>query len=172
MTGNVLETIVDWPKLKYLALVSPPPQSDYIPAEIGKLTNLLELSLFGPGLPSQIGSLSNLEVLRFTPTLAREEGMTTTEARFIPTQVGNLVNLRYLSVTGNGALQGTIPHEINQLTSLEYLGVVGTRLTGTLPPELSQMSSLTKLYFQDNPDLTGTIPSEYGEMANQLGTTV
>ncbi len=51
--------------------------------------------------------------------------------RSIPPELGNLVNLERLDLSGNG-LTGVIPPELGRLAKLEVLWLVGTRLQGTV----------------------------------------
>eukprot|EP00588_Corethron_pennatum_P022878 CAMPEP_0194314756 /NCGR_PEP_ID=MMETSP0171-20130528/11599_1 /TAXON_ID=218684 /ORGANISM="Corethron pennatum, Strain L29A3" /LENGTH=555 /DNA_ID=CAMNT_0039070311 /DNA_START=102 /DNA_END=1766 /DNA_ORIENTATION=+ len=60
-------------------------------------------------------------------------------------------------VMPNSGLQGTIPPEIELLTSLRVLNLSGNRLYGTLPPEMSNLLNLEEALFAGN-HLTGTIP--------------
>ena len=77
-------------------------------------------------------------------------------------------------------LAGTIPSQLGDLESLEYLGIrggrpslsiVGTRpsiakhLSGSIPPELGNLTKLAGLELNNN-RLTGSIPSELGGLAN------
>ena len=77
-----------------------------IPAELGSLTNLTELSLWGNQLTGEI-----------------------------PTELGGLTNLTVLSLGGN-QLTGEIPTELGGLTNLRELALSENRLTGEIPTEL------------------------------------
>ena len=55
-------------------------------------------------------------------------------------------------------LQGTIPPELSQLTSLKGLFLGNNHLYGTIPPEIDRLSELTYVSFSHN-QLTGAIPS-------------
>ena len=55
----------------------------------------------------------------------------------LPTQLGRLSSLQWLTIAGSPSLSGTLPTELGQLTHLERLHIVGSRLlSGTLPTEL------------------------------------
>ena len=82
----------------------------------------------------------------------------------IPTELGNLVNLRSLSA-GQNELSGSIPKELGQLGSLTGLDLWDNQLTGTIPPELGNLASLGFLNLSGN-QLSGAIPVELGNLVN------
>ncbi|KAL3907635.1 MAG: hypothetical protein SGILL_008791 [Bacillariaceae sp.] len=59
----------------------------------------------------------------------------------------------FLSLEGNPSLGGTLPSELGQMGSIEYLVLPYLNLTGTIP-DLSQLTALEELAL-DNNDLTG-----------------
>eukprot|EP00978_Attheya_sp_CCMP212_P016812 scaffold44411_cov45-Attheya_sp.AAC.1 len=127
-----------------------------IPTEIGLLSNLEVLSLPSNALtgtiPSELGQISNLNL--------HSNALNGT----IPSELGQISNLQGLSLFAN-ALTGTIPSELGQMPNLEYLDLHNNPLTGTIPSELGQLSTLGDLFLSFN-NLTGTIPSELGQMSN------
>lgn len=62
-------------------------------------------------------------------------------------------------------LNGTLPPELGNLSSLATLQLGDNRLTGSIPPELGNLSKLTLLDLGIN-QLTGTIPKELGNLNN------
>ena len=82
----------------------------------------------------------------------------------IPPELGNLSNLRVLSLNAN-QLIGAIPPELGNLSNLEKLFLVFNQLTGPIPPELGNLSSLEWLDISYN-QLTGAIPPELGNLSN------
>ena len=94
-----------------------------IPPELGNLTNLERLSLFGNQLT---GSL--------------------------PPELGQLTSLERLYLYDN-KLTGTIPSEFGQLASLVILWLSTNNLMGPIPPELGQLPSLTDLTLWRNPNI-------------------
>ena len=63
------------------------------------------------------------------------------------------------------SLTGTVPPELGDLPSLEYLILESNQLTGPIPAELSKLANLTHLWLHRN-SLTGGIPLELGVLAD------
>ena len=90
----------------------------------------------------------------------------------IPPELGDLENLRNLSLWGTGereylgniGLTGEIPPELGQLVRLEQLDLHRNRLSGTIPEELGDLENLQKLYLFYN-NLSGNIPESLGRLA-------
>jgi len=82
----------------------------------------------------------------------------------IPTELGNLSNLRWLWLYSN-ELTGSIPRELGNLSYLRELHLGGNQLTGSIPSELGNLSYLRELHLSPN-ELTGSIPSELGNLSN------
>ena len=133
-----------------------------IPAELGGLTNLAELSLYSNQLtgeiPAELGDLTNLaELSLYSNELTGE----------IPAELGSLTNLTELYLSGN-ELTGEIPAELGGLTNLEELWLSFNQLTGEIPAELGSLTNLAGLYLSRN-QLTGEIPAELGSLTNLEG---
>ena len=133
--------------------------SGTIPAALGSLTGLTQLSIFdtqitGP-VPPELGSLTNLTHL----SLFRN-GLTGS----IPVELALLTNLQGLSLYGN-QLTGPIPPWFGSLTNLEAVHIDTNQLTGPIPPELGRLANLQWLTLHDN-QLAGEIPGELGRLTN------
>ena len=130
-----------------------------IPTELGSLSNLQELELWGNQLtgeiPTELGSLSNLQWLDLSNNHLTGE---------IPTQLGSLSNLHSLSLTRN-QIVGEIPKDLGNLTNLHVLGLGGNQLTGEIPKDLGNLTNLHELFLWRN-QLTGEIPPELGNLSN------
>ena len=129
-----------------------------LPAEIGKLTNLITLSVTFSSLrelPREIGKLKNLHTIRLHHN----------ELKGIPAEIGNLVNLQELSLGVNRL--GDLPGEIGKLDNLQLLDLGNNELRD-LPVEIGGLTKLTKLNVSDN-KLT-KLPLEISKLAS-LGIT-
>ncbi|XP_078182291.1 receptor kinase-like protein Xa21 [Carex rostrata] len=156
------------------------PISGNIPADIGKLTNLisLELSLtFIEGtIPNEIGHLLNLGLLDLAgnmlsgdipSTLGNLTMMNKLYLEFnaftgsIPEELGNMQLLNILNLTNNKFI-GSIPKKLFNLHSLSIdLDLSNNYLNGSLPPEIGQLNNVAEVYLSNN-NLSGQIPSTIG----------
>lgn len=121
-----------------------------LPAEIGNLSNLEELSISGNtsgAIPTEIGKLDKLKSLILSINLSQSS---------IPAEIGNLFNLEVLTLANN-QLIGKIPAEISNLQKLKVLNFSGNQLAGEIPAEISNLTNLQRLDFSKN-NLTGRIP--------------
>ena len=82
----------------------------------------------------------------------------------VPTELGNLTNLRELLLSVNN-LTGAIPSELGNLSNLETLIMGNNNLTGEIPSALGNLTNLARLLFNSN-QLSGEIPAELGNLAN------
>ena len=130
-----------------------------IPPELGKLTQLLNLSLGGNDLsgaiPAELGKLPNLQVLSLG-----DNDLSGT----IPSALDRLTHLQRLVLYRN-RLSGTIPAWLSNFTHLQELSLGGNELSGTIPAELGNLPNLQRLWLSSN-DLIGAIPPELGNLPN------
>jgi Leucine-rich repeat (LRR) protein len=137
--------------------------SGRIPDDLGLLTDLTELMLFGQSwnglsgltgtIPSSLAQLTGLSMLSLS-----YNALTGT----IPSSLETLTDLTYLVFTGN-VLNGTIPLWLESLTALNMLDLEDNALTGTIPSSLARLPGLARLSLGGNA-LTGTIPSSLAQM--------
>lgn len=78
----------------------------------------------------------------------------------LPSEIGNLTELKNLQIIFNNNLTGDIPIEIGNLLKLEVLSFWNNNLTGTIPSEIGNCSNLIDLLLDDN-QLTGNIPQTF-----------
>ncbi len=130
-----------------------------IPPELGNLTNLYRLWIVGTSIdgviPAELGGLSNLEDLYLGDN--RISGS-------IPPELGNLQNLKTCRLDGN-QLEGSIPSELANMSELLVLYLFNNRLTGVLPASFEHLTVLKDLRISYN-QLTGIIPAEFANITN------
>ena len=129
-----------------------------IPSELSELTRMKQLALgnnrLSGAIPSQLGLLKQSASL-----LALANNMLSSS---IPSQLGQMGALTQMDLRNN-TLTGAIPSELGMLDQLEALFLGDNQLVGTLSPELGTLAmngSLKDVDLQNNPLLTGTLPSE------------
>eukprot|EP00531_Pseudo-nitzschia_arenysensis_P000632 CAMPEP_0116129926 /NCGR_PEP_ID=MMETSP0329-20121206/8184_1 /TAXON_ID=697910 /ORGANISM="Pseudo-nitzschia arenysensis, Strain B593" /LENGTH=1066 /DNA_ID=CAMNT_0003624225 /DNA_START=259 /DNA_END=3456 /DNA_ORIENTATION=+ len=150
-----------------------------IPSELSLLTNLEKLYLYEnqiTAIPSDIVSLSNLktlflhmnnfssipdEIVQMTNLEAFTFGVQNIGSMFLPSEIWQLSNLRYLSLTFSNLTM--IPSEIGFLSNLEILEL-HSNFISTLPTELGLLKNLRAIKMNNN-QLT-SIPTEIGMMEN------
>ena len=115
----------------------------------GRVTglDLYYVGLRGP-LPAEIGNLTYLEEL----SIAQNAGLSGT----LPPELGMLTSLRRIYITGS-RLQGEIPAELAGLTSLQELRLHNNNLDGPIPSWLADLTGLQRLYLAGNA-FTGCVP--------------
>ena len=130
-----------------------------LPASLGNLSNLTDLSLHSNQLtgsiPPELGNLSNLQYLGISSNQLTGS---------IPPELGNLSNLIILQLSIN-QLTGSIPAELSNLSNLQQLLLYFNQLTGSIPSSLANLSDFTDLSLHSN-QLTGSIPPELGNLSN------
>ena len=138
-----------------------------IPAQLSVLTNLGFLDLEGNSfkggtVPAQLSSLTKLEYLR----LARSQ-----LGGAFPKEYSTLTRLTYLNVESN-PLSTIIPSEISCLTALKSLMFDGiANLTGTIPAEMDSLTSLSALYLS-NTHLSGRLPVSFTSLTRLASMTL
>ncbi len=83
----------------------------------------------------------------------------------IPASLGNLTQLRALSLRDNHDLTGPIPSALRSLVNLKWLDLRNNTFSGPIPVELGGLASLEELDLSYNV-LTGPLPVELGSLLN------
>lgn len=127
---------------------------------LGKLTNLKSLNVAQTpfeysGIPPFIGKLTKLVHLDVSYSLF-----------FGPLQpevFANLHNVQYLYIGGN-SYNSSIPSTVASMKNLLYLYAEYSDIQGDLSFLKTGMSKIFELWADKNPKLTGSIPSEIGQL--------
>ncbi|XP_041023762.1 probable LRR receptor-like serine/threonine-protein kinase RFK1 isoform X5 [Juglans microcarpa x Juglans regia] len=72
--------------------------------------------------------------------------------------------MNFVSLLGN-RLSGSIPKELGNFSSLKYLSLEANQFSGTVPPELGKLVNLETLVLSSN-NLSGNLPKELGGLKN------
>ena len=111
-----------------------------VPPEIGQLTHLTKLNLWGnklDSLPPEIGCLVNLQSLT----------VENNHLKSLPPEIGLLAELTEINLCGNQL--SSLPPEIGLLEKLKELHLGGNQL-GALPSEIGLLDNLWSLDLRDN----------------------
>ncbi len=148
-----------------------------LPAELGKLTALVELDLVYADaiteLPAAIGKLAKLQrlscgyceaLVKLPPTIGklkqlRELSLGYTALRGLPKQTWDLAQLKTLYLPDE---LGKVPPGIGKLRSLETLSISARALAG-IANELPKLAALKSLHISGK---AKTLPRQIGELAN------
>lgn len=157
LNGRISSSIAGATSLVYLNLSSNQVQGG-LPAELFSLP-LQELLVGGnemtSELPTEMGLATGLTYLELGPNL-----FTGT----IPRSIGDLTNLRSLSIEGVDMLEGRLPASYGvQLTNLVEMLITGTKIRGNIPGFFGGMTNLEILDLSKNA-LRNEIPSELGNL--------
>ena len=82
----------------------------------------------------------------------------------IPSEIGNLTQLRKLSLESN-KFNGVIPREIGALKNITDLTLSSNQLSGNIPSEIGELESLEHLALNSN-TLSGYLPPEIENLKN------
>ena len=135
--------------------------SGTIPAELGRLSNLEHLRLYGNRMsgeiPPELGSLSNLMTLDLGDNHLYGH---------IPSELTNLTDLTHVQLHNN-QLEGEIPPALGSLSGLVTMDLSGNQLSGHIPLELASLSNLENLLLGNN-RLKGDVPLAFGSLSNLM----
>ena len=163
LTGSIPNSVFNLENLSYL-YVDRNSLSGTIPDKFDRIPQLRFLQLhtnnFTGELPRSIGLLSNLRHLHVA-NLNLTPGP-------LPVFIRDNVILWSLYLH-NTNRSGELPGWLGELSNLQVLHLGQNNFEGPVPASLGNITSLSQLYINDNPLLTGSIPSAIGSLPN-LGT--
>ena len=137
----------------------------FLPSGIGDLQNLKILRISGHALrgpiPTEWTNLKNLEVLDLSNN--------SLDGR-IPDGIGGINTLKEMNLSSNGFV-GFIPQSFGNLSNLQKLDLGSNQFIGSIPQELGQLTELQLLDLKEN-QLTGQIPSSIGDLPNLISLTL
>ena len=158
MTDSIPPELGDLSRLEVLAIYGNE-LTGRIPPELGKLKKVRDLALSGNELegpiPPEIGGMVSVDTMWLSGNNLSGP---------LPAEFGNLVNLEQLAIFEN-ELSGPLPAEFGKLKKLKALWAVDNKFEGPLPPELGDMTALEDLSLSRN-RITGPIPAELGKLQN------
>ncbi|KAL2501123.1 putative LRR receptor-like serine/threonine-protein kinase [Forsythia ovata] len=128
-----------------------------IPKEIGNLSSLIKLSLFGNQLTGSIPtSVVNLQKL---------QGLFLDHNKISGSIPDTLCELRRLNglLLSQNLITGAIPDCIGNIITLRYLYIDANKLTSSIPASLWLQNDLLKLNLSSN-FLSGSLPQEIGNL--------
>ena len=134
----------------------------HIPPELGDLSELRALHLYGNELSGEISA--ELGRLVYLDTLDLGDNQLTGP---IPPELGQLARLVSLDLSVN-QLRGDIPARIGDLKRLEWLVIADNQLTGSVTQILESLPRLDYMNIEGN-DLSGCIPARLEDVDGFMG---
>ena len=155
---DIIDVLAGLPYLDELWLTCNFRIRGHIPASIGKLKSLRDLTLshlpISGEIPEEIGLLTNLRNLYMAENELSGK---------IPESIVNLKNL-FALVLLNNQLSGPIPENIGQMSQLRHICLRNNQLTGTIPESIGDLENLENLLLSEN-QLEGGIPSTFAKLS-------
>ena len=155
----------------------PPATANSIASEIGNLSALQELNLYGcfngtiPSSLTQLTDLKRINIANKTVYVAPELHKGNLKWSF-PEDIDKLTKLEWFSVSN--ILEGNIPASIGHLPELKHLyiwqdtGSYGRgKITGSLPGEISHLDKLQQLHITDQ-QLSGNLPADMADFSELI----
>ncbi|XP_073012930.1 receptor kinase-like protein Xa21 [Typha latifolia] len=143
LSGNIPSSLgrcpLEWLSLDNNKLAGVVPKDIFLISTLSVYLRLSHNQLSGP-LPDEVGRLSNLRELSLQEN--RFGGQ-------IPTSLGECQILEYLFLDGN-LFQGPIPSSLNQLRGLQQLDLSHNNLSGSIPEFLETFTGLSYLNLSFN----------------------
>ncbi|RZC64946.1 hypothetical protein C5167_008638 [Papaver somniferum] len=176
-TGRIPVTIGRLKNLKLLHLR----QNDFsreIPSTLGNCKELTILDLadnhFSGGIPKTLGFLESMEQLMLYNNSLEDLSINSLTG-IIPPELSSCKKLTHIDLDNNlldgllvlsldkNSLNGTLPPEIGDLSSLKVLNLERNQFYGQIPATISKLSKLYELRLSQN-RFDGDIPAELGQL--------
>ncbi|KAM7264274.1 hypothetical protein ACFE04_001957 [Oxalis oulophora] len=184
MTGTISPYLGNLTSLQYLDLSNLKELFGNIPAELGKLNQLiyafLDTNKFNGWIPTTFQHLTKLQKLylsnnQLTGTIPAELignlgsllelGLSGNQLSGpIPTTIGNLVRVTKIDFNGN-KFSRSIPTTIGKLAQIQRLYLYNNKLSGELPSTIGQLTTLNELVISNN-QINGAIPTTISKLIN------
>ncbi|KAK9034440.1 hypothetical protein V6N11_050604 [Hibiscus sabdariffa] len=129
---------------------------------LGRFTQVKFLVLHGN---AYTGGITSSGILKL-PKISRLDLSYNNFSGSLPTEISEMKSLNFLILAYN-QFTGGIPPEYGNLPQLQALDLSFNRLSGSIPPALGNLSSLLWLMLANN-SLTGEIPPEIGDCSSLL----
>ncbi|XP_057826088.2 probable LRR receptor-like serine/threonine-protein kinase At3g47570 [Cryptomeria japonica] len=163
LSGNIPNSLGNCSHLEVLIL-SINRLSGTVPKELGMLNLLTQLDLYSNQLVSD--SSKTLAFLTALTNCSHLQEIVVSYNNFkgiLPPSIGQLSsNLNYLGLQFN-MINGSIPQQIVNLTSLTFLALYDNLFSGNIPSGIKRLQKLERLFLGGN-KLEGSIPSDIGQM--------
>ncbi|KAJ3005817.1 UNVERIFIED_CONTAM: hypothetical protein HDU68_004386, partial [Siphonaria sp. JEL0065] len=136
----------------------------YVASVYASNPNILQLYL---GSNNFIGSISaNSNLCKFAYLTYLSVSYLPNVSGQLPACLANLVNMQWLSMHDSG-FSGPIPDIFANMKSLYWVNLSANKHTGAIPPSLVSNPTLTNFFLQQNPGLSGVMPSGWPAFAGQ-----
>jgi Leucine-rich repeat (LRR) protein/cell division FtsZ-interacting protein ZapD len=120
---------------------------------IGYFTNITKLDIGNTNLTAIPEEIGNLVNLKSLTINGQGIGFKNSS---LPESLGNLINLETLSIR-NVDMNGSLPSSLGNLVNLRNVSIMNTLITGSIPVGIGNLTSLETLQLSRN-QLTGSIP--------------
>ena len=137
----------------------------FLPSALGDLANLKVLRISGHEIrgpiPNEWANLESLEVLDLSRNLL--------DGR-VPDVIGSMSTLKEIDLSSNDFL-GSIPQTFGNLINLEKLDLGSNKFSGPIPQNIGQLQKLTLLDLREN-NFSGSIPASLGSLPDLISLTL
>ncbi|RCV20478.1 hypothetical protein SETIT_4G059000v2 [Setaria italica] len=129
---------------------------------LGALSNCRQLSYLGISSNSHSGSLPDY-IGNLSKTLVTFRASDNNIIGGLPATISNLTSLQFIDLIGN-ELSKPIPKSVVTMENLQVLGLASNSISGPIPTQIGMLRSLQQLVLDDN-EFSGTIPDGLGNLS-------